>query len=203
MFITLEGVDGSGKSTQAGLLAERLKKRFPRRSVLRTREPGGWEGGGWIRERILEGEYLHPMSELLLFLVDRCEHVRRQILPVLDAGGIVICERYSDSTMAYQSWGRGIPAERVSLLIDWCGLPSPDVTFWLDLPVRTALERLGGRGDADRFESEGEPFLERVRAGFASMADENPGRFIRSDATASPEDLSSSLFTLLEESGYL
>ena len=201
MFITLEGIDGCGKSTQAELLVRRLKDAsYGIRDVVWTREPGGWEGGSWIREKILKDQFFHPMSELLLFLVDRCEHVRRKILPVLENGGIVVCERYTDSTLAYQSWGRGVQSERIESLFEWCAFPQPNLTFWLDLPVREAMERVASRGGRDRFESEGYAFLEKVRTGFSSLAARYPERILRAEASEEAEALSSKLFSLLEVS---
>ncbi|NLM70897.1 MAG: dTMP kinase [Synergistaceae bacterium] len=200
MFITLEGIDGSGKSTQAELLVRALRERcLPIRPVVWTREPGGWEGGDWIRERILKGEYSHRMSELFLFLMDRCEHVKKTILPALEHG-IVICERYTDSTLAYQSWGRGIQSERIETLFKWCGFPVPNLTIWLDLPVDKALGRLSRRGDFDRFESEGVAFLERVREGYSFLARRDPDRIIRLDALEEPDALSGRLVAALEVS---
>jgi len=202
VFITIEGIDGSGKSTQAELLVRRLRERCePVRPVVWTREPGGWEGGAWIRERVLKGDYSHKMSELFLFLVDRCEHVKKTILPALE-GGIVVCERYVDSTVAYQSWGRGIPREWIEQLFDWCAFPRPDRTFWLDIPVGMASERVSQRGDADRFESEGIPFLERVRAGFEFLAQRDSDRIIRLEAWEEPLALSESLYSALEVSEF-
>ena len=106
MFITLEGIDGCGKSTQARLLCEALSARG---TVVQTREPGGWEGGAELRSMVLGGSLKHPWSELFLFLLDRAEHAARVITPALEAGRHVVCERYHDSTLAYQVWGRGMP----------------------------------------------------------------------------------------------
>jgi len=176
------------------------EKYHGKRHVFRTREPGGWDGGSWIREHILKGDFSHPMSELFLFLVDRCEHVRRKILPVLEGGGIVICERYTDSTLAYQSWGRGIPPGKVETLFEWCSFPSPNRTFWLDIPVKTAIERVCLRGARDRFEEEGSAFLERVRTGFSSLAARDPHRICTVEASEEPEALASKIFSLVEVS---
>mgnify|MGYP003587668228 CR=1 FL=1 len=187
MFITLEGIDGCGKSTQAALLVEGLRRRFcpapppEGMSVLWTKEPGGWTGGDSIRSLILEGNLLHPLSELFLFLADRCEHVRQVVGPALEQGRIVVCERYTDSTLAYQSWGRGIPPEKVERLFQWCAFPVPDVTFWIDVPPEKALRRLRKRGHPDRLEAEGAEFLERVRSGFSSLALGSGGRILTID----------------------
>jgi dTMP kinase len=170
------------------------------RRILWTREPGDWDGGAFIREILLNGELAHPLSELFLFLLDRCEHVRRVILPVLAEGGIVVCERYTDSTLAYQSWGRGIPAGKIEELFSWCDFPVPDRTFWLDLPVEIAYQRMSLRGTQDRFEAEGVPFLQRVRSGFASLAARAKGRIIPVDAEVEQTVLSEKIFSLLEVS---
>ena len=201
MFITFEGIDGCGKTTQAALLAKLLEEKYEgKRRVLWTREPGGWTGGSWIRERILEGDLFHPMSELFLFLVDRCEHVRREILPVLDDDGVVICERYTDSTLAYQSWGRGIPSGKIETLFEWCSFPRPDRTFWLDITVKKAMERVCLRGGRDRFEAAGYTFLERVRTGFSSLAQREPLRINTIEASEEPQVLASTIFSLVEVS---
>lgn len=201
MFITLEGIDGCGKTTQATHLARLIEEKYRgKRRVFRTREPGGWDGGSWIREHILKDDFSHPLSELFLFLVDRCEHVCREILPVLEGGGIVICERYTDSTLAYQSWGREIPPEKVETLFEWCSFPRPNLTFWLDIPVKTAIERVCLRGARDRFEAEGSAFLERVRTGFSSLAAREPHRICTVEASEEPQALASKIFSLVEVS---
>ncbi len=112
VFLTLEGIDGCGKTTQARILVGNLASRFGDDAVLWTKEPGGWTGGEKIRDLLLKHGMQHPLSELFLFLADRCEHIREVVAPALEAGKIVVCERYTDSTLAYQSWGRKIPSKR-------------------------------------------------------------------------------------------
>lgn len=189
MFITIEGIDGCGKSTQARLLAERLSEEHSL-PVVRTKEPGGWQGGFALRSLLLEGQLAHPLSELFLFLADRGEHVRQCISPSLISGKTVLCERYSDSTLAYQSWGRGLPLDRMEELLRWADFPLPDVTFYIDIPVETALRRIKGRGPLDRFEKEGGAFLQRVRSGFRALSAREPGRIVSLDGEMDIRQLS-------------
>ncbi|MEA3508607.1 MAG: dTMP kinase [Synergistota bacterium] len=178
MFITLEGVDGSGKSTQADLLADSLKRRLGSLNVVKTREPGSWTGGGPIRELILHGDLRHTWTEAFLFMADRCEHVAQVIKPALEAGRWLLCERYTDSTIAYQAYGRGLPEEVLEDLFRLAGFPVPDITFWLDVPDQLGVERVKARGGViDRFESDGEMPLDS-RRGFAALARKNPERIV-------------------------
>jgi dTMP kinase len=183
VFLTLEGIDGCGKSTQARILAGNLALRFGREAVLWTKEPGGWPGGEKIRELLLEHGMQHPLSELFLFLADRCEHIRREVEPALSSGRIVVCERYTDSTLAYQSWGRGISPEKIEELFRWCRFPVPDLTFWIDLPPGKAYHRVSRRGGPDRMEEEGTSFLEKVREGFLFLSRREPERIVSLDGT--------------------
>ncbi len=198
MFITLEGIDGCGKSTQARLLSEKLRSARGEDAVLWTKEPGGWPGGELLRQVLLEGRLRHHLTELFLFLADRCEHVEQVILPALAAGKTVVCERYSDSTMAYQSGGRGIEAEKIEYLFRWASFPSPDITFWIDLPAEKAYDRMVARGAPDRLESEGISFLSRVRKGFRLLAEQYPDRIVPVDGDGNAEAISSEIFLKVE-----
>lgn len=154
---------------------------------MRTREPGGWEGGEPLRKLLLEEHFRHQWTEALLFIADRCEHSKRVILPALQRNEIVLCERYNDSTLAYQVWGRGIPEQDVRKVILATGLPEPDLTFWLDLDVEIALERVSSRGEPDRIESD-RCLLERISEGYRSLWKQCPQRIRRIEADGSPEE---------------
>lgn len=180
MFMTLEGIDGSGKSTQAALLAGWLSEKHKNEVVL-TREPGGWDGGSVLRSLVRGGSLKHKWSEAFLFMLDRCEHVERVISPALREGKTVICDRYHDSTLAYQVWGRGLPLAFFDALSGMAGFPVPDVTIFYDIPVKTALERASRRGSPDAFEKEGEPFMRSIRQGYVTMAAREPRRWITID----------------------
>ena len=181
LFITLEGVEGSGKTTQAAILADTL--RAAGRSAIVTHEPGGTRAGETIRAIFLDPAVrLDVSAELLLVLADRAQHVREKLRPALEAGEIVICDRYSDSTIAYQGYARGFD---LKLLADLNHLASdglkPDLTMVLDLAAETGLERTrtrakhGARG-ADRFEGERAEFHRKVRDGFLAIASAEPNR---------------------------
>jgi dTMP kinase len=188
-FITLEGVEGSGKTTQTALVAAALRLAGHRVTV--TREPGGTRAGEAIRAIFLDPAVsLHAAAELLLVLADRAQHVREKLKPALAAGEIVLSDRYSDSTVAYQGYGRGLD---LKLLDELNRLASdgarPDLTIVLDLDVETGLERTRARvrGDVrgpDRFEGEQVEFHRRVRQGFLTIARDEPDRVRTIDATA-------------------
>jgi dTMP kinase len=193
-FITLEGVEGSGKTTQTALVADALRARGYRVTV--TREPGGTRAGEAIRAIFLDPAVsLHAAAELLLVLADRAQHVREKLKPALAAGDILLSDRYSDSTTAYQGYGRGLD---LKLLDELNRLASdgirPDLTIMLDLPVETGLERTRARvkGDVrgpDRFEGEQVEFHRRVRNGFQTIAREEPDRVTVIDATIPMADI--------------
>jgi dTMP kinase len=180
LFLTLEGLDGSGKSTQAKLLAAFLEGRgLP---VVLTREPGGGLPG--VRDLLLRGE-LSPEAEYLLFSADRAEHVRKVILPSLEAGAWVVSDRYLDSSLAYQGFGRGLPLPWLLEVAKEATLGlTPRLTFLLDLPPEEALRRVR---DPDRLEREGLAFFHRVREGYLFLAEKEPHRFVVLDATESVE----------------
>ena len=180
LFLTLEGLDGSGKSTQAKLLAAFLEGRgLP---VVLTREPGGGLPG--VRDLLLRGE-LSPEAEYLLFSVDRAEHVRKVILPSLEAGAWVVSDRYLDSSLAYQGFGRGLPLPWLLEVAKEATLGlAPRLTFLLDLPPEEALRRVK---DPDRLEREGLAFFQRVREGYLFLAEKEPHRLVVLDATGSVE----------------
>lgn len=191
-FVTLEGIEGCGKTTQAGLIADFVRVTYAV-DVLITREPGGTEVTRTIRALLADpAAKLDPRAELLLFLADRAQHVTSVIRPSLAANVCVICDRYSDSTLAYQGYGRGHPLDRLKDLNDWAarGLV-PDLTFWIDCDVKTGVRRATKRtgGPGDRFESESLDFHRRVRDGFAELCRGSNGRIVRIDGNGSVESV--------------
>lgn len=191
MFVTVEGVDGSGKSTQIRQLAHCLKQLG--HAVFSTYEPGGW-GEDELRRLLLRGGLQHPKSELLLFCADRLEHWTRVIKPHLDQGYIVLCDRYSDSTVAYQCFARGngeADALRALELFDLLEVPKPDVTFYLKLDPLAAWKRRSEHNDA--FEREGVEFQRRVAGGFDWLARREGNRIVTVDGAQPVEVLAAGL----------
>jgi dTMP kinase len=195
LFITIEGIDGCGKSTQAERLCEWLNEtaRTPGQiEAFRTFEPGGWNGGESLRRLLLGNSPVTPKTELLFFLADRSWHLDAEIVPALLAGRWVVCERYTDSTLAYQSWGRGIALHEVEGLLRWCRFRVPDLTILLDIDVAVARKRLEQRGRRlDRIESEfdEEGFITRVTQGYRELAERYPERIVVLDAALDAENV--------------
>lgn len=181
IFITFEGIEASGKSTQARMLCDYLTRKGY--SPVLTREPGGTNLGRKIRDILLShtDEIFPPVAELLLYEADRNIHLHNIIKPALDCGSIVVCDRFFDSTTAYQHYGRGIDLNIVRLLNSLAseGL-NPDITFLLDLDVEVAFSRLK---EKDRMESQGIEFYRKVREGFLELARMYPERIVVIDAT--------------------
>lgn len=180
LFISFEGIDKSGKSTQVALLVEYLQAAG--RQVVVTHEPGGTEVGQQIRKLVLHSETeIDPTAEMLLFAADRAHHVASLIQPALKAGNVVITDRYVDSTLAYQGYGRGLDLDRLKAIqqIATSGL-MPDLTVWVDVDLATSRARLKN-DTADRMESEGDAHYDRVRAGYAALCAAEPARFVRLD----------------------
>ena len=196
LFVTFEGIEGSGKSTQIARAAAFLEARgLP---VLTTRNPGGTELGRHLRQALLHSKgHIDAGAELLLMMADRRHHLRTMIEPALAAGTHILCDRYTDASRAYQGAGRGLGETSVDELHDrWCKR-NPDRTYLFDLPVETALARVAGRRGAsyDRFEEEDENFHRKVRAAYRRRARMEPKRFVVIDATPSADDV----FLSLEE----
>jgi dTMP kinase len=195
MFVTFEGVEGSGKSTQIALAESWL--RGLKREVLTTRQPGGCALGLELRRILLDARNTHldPTAELFMYLADRAQHVAEIIRPALAAGKVVLCDRYHDSTVAYQGYGRGLDVERLITLGEMAtGGLTPDVTVILDLSADEGLSRAKGRNKAagacqaeGRFEALAIEFHQRVRDGFLSLAAREPGRFTVADASGAPQ----------------
>ncbi|SDE47397.1 dTMP kinase [Limimaricola pyoseonensis] len=188
LFISFEGIDGSGKSTQARLLAERLRE-AGRETVL-TREPGGSPGAEEIRQLLLTGDPARwsAETELLLFTAARRDHLERTIRPALKAGHAVITDRFADSTRVYQGATRGELRDTVDRLHALMIGAEPDLTFIIDMAPETALARgLARRSGEDRFEEMGLGFQQTLRAGFHALAEQFPDRCVRIDGDRAPE----------------
>ncbi len=185
MFISLEGPDGSGKTTQIDLLAERLRSRGY--NVVTTREPGGTPPGSALRTLLLDTAWeLSGVTEALLMSADRAEHVRQVIRPALEAGSVVITDRYADSTLAYQGGGRGLDLDTLRVIQQFAtGGLQPDITFLLDLPVEVGLERRMNSRGINRLDREALEFHRNVATMFRTLAADDPGRWRVVDATAS------------------
>lgn len=183
LFISLEGIEGTGKTTQAKLLAEHLSRRG--HTTVVTEEPGGTSIGLRIREVLLKVEHseMHSLTELLLYNASRAQHIHELILPSLDAGTTVITDRFSDSTLAYQGFGRGLDRDLIETLdrIVTAGL-KPDLTLLLDIDAETGLGRNRNANKVDRLELEEIAFHRKVRAGYLEIARREPGRIRIIDA---------------------
>lgn len=180
-FVTFEGGEGAGKTTQVRLLAEELGARGL--SVVRTREPGGSSGADVLRALLLSGTVAFaPLAETLLHFAARADHVAREIRPALEAGKWVVCDRFADSTMAYQGWGLGADRAAIAALTDMIAL-TPDLTIILDVTPETAAARLMARGKPpDRYERLDGEFHARVAEGFRAIAHADPARCALVDA---------------------
>lgn len=174
-FITLEGVDGAGKSTHIPRIAQLLQARG--KQVLLTREPGGTPLGEKLRELLLH-ESMHPETESLLMFAARREHIEQVIRPALERGAYVISDRFTDASFAYQCGGRGVSADKIGQLEQWVqGDFQPDLTLLFDVPVAVSTQRLAGARNPDRFEQENADFFERIRNAYLARANRFPQRF--------------------------
>ena len=200
VFITLEGVEGAGKSTLMAYAAEYFSEKG--REVIQTREPGGTKTGEQIRAILLDSDNktLTDNTELLLMFAARMQHIDEVIKPALSSGKIVICDRFTDATYAYQGAGRGLDTTRIEALEKWVqqGL-KPDITLLFDLDIETGLRRANQRSDADRFEQEEISFFERIRSCYLKRAKEESKRFRIIDASQSFENVKLQIQTILEE----
>ncbi len=196
-FITFEGPEGSGKTTQALLLRERLEQSEV--EVLCTREPGGTRTGEAIRDILQHdaaGEKIHSETEVLLFAASRAQLVRDVIQPALKSGVWVVCDRYADSTTAYQGYGRGFPVEQMLTINTFAtGETLPDITFLIDIDIERGFERIAASGcRPDRIEREAREFHRRVRSGYLELARMFPERFRIVDGDDSPGSISEKIW---------
>jgi dTMP kinase len=206
LFLSLEGGEGSGKSTQLAFLARRVEEAG--RSALTTREPGGTPMGVRTRELLVRrsDDPPTPMAELFLYAADRAHHVATVIRPALRAAKVILCDRYADATEAYQGWGRELPLEVVRAVNRMAtGGLWPDRTVVLDLPPRVGVERALARQRRDggpaevRFEAEAIGFHERVRAGYLAIAEANPDRTRVVDAEGTPGSVAQAVWNAVED----
>lgn len=197
-FITLEGIEGAGKSTHVAFIQDYLIKQGHK--VLATREPGGTPASENIREVLLHhwDESISPNTELLLMFAGRAQHIQEVILPALNRGEWVICDRFTDASYAYQGYGRNIDLSHIRYLESWIqqGL-APDLTLLFDVPVDVGLKRAAARKAADRIEKEKEIFFERVRCGYLELAKSDPGRIHVVDASQPLDRVKDSIINLL------
>ena len=196
-FITLEGIDGAGKSTHLSFIADLLTRRGV--SVRVTREPGGTRLGEKLRELLLDPKQtVHPDTETLLLFAARQEHLHSVIRPALAAGQCVVCDRFTDATFAYQGWGRGIDLTKLETLESWVqGQLQPDLTLYFDVPTEVARERIEATRTRDRFEQEQQAFFERVRNGYLDQAARHPHRIRILDSQRPLTDIQKELENIL------
>ena len=190
MFISFEGTEGVGKSTLIRKIYDRLSSQG--QDVVLTREPGGTPMAEQIRALLLSVNHDEKMcsdTELLLMYAARAQHIDQVILPALNVGRTVLCDRFTDASFAYQCAGRGLSEAKLQLLNDSFVSRMPDLTFWLDAPIELGMNRARARGALDRFEQEKAAFFEKVRAGYQALSERHPERVKRLDATQTPEQV--------------
>lgn len=190
MFISFEGTEGVGKTTLIRKIYDYFLSQG--KEVVLSREPGGTPMAEQIRALLLAVNHDEKMcndTELLLMYAARAQHLDQVILPALQAGKIVLCDRFSDASFAYQCAGRGLSEEKLQLLNANFVSRMPDITFWLDAPIELGMDRARARGALDRFEQEKVTFFEKVRGGYATLAERHPERLKRLDASQSPEQV--------------
>lgn len=199
LFITLEGSEGAGKSTNLSYIHDYLTAAG--HQVVQTREPGGTPLSEHIREVLLSHDYdgMDADTELLLVFAARAEHLKKVIIPALEKGKTVLCDRFTDATYAYQGAGRGIDLNKIAELETWVqGQLRPDLTIFLDVPVETGMQRAGNRSAPDRFEKEQLTFFDRIRQGYLAQADKAPGRYRVVDASVDLDAVQVQVSTVLD-----
>ena len=205
LFISFEGIDGAGKSTHIDALAQAFRQQG--RTVVLTREPGGTPLAERLRELVLH-EPMDALTEALLIFAGRRDHLQQVIEPALARGDVVLCDRFTDATFAYQGAGRGFDGSVLTQLEQWVqqgpqGLRQPDVTVWFELDPAIAAQRLAAARVPDRFESQPQTFFERVSQGYARRAQADPARFVRLDAAQSRDAVWQQLSQRFLDAGWL
>ncbi len=203
-LVTFEGIDGAGKSTHIERVATRWLKRGLR--VERTREPGGTPLAEILRGLVLT-QPMDALTEALLIFAARRDHLRQRIEPALGEGAVVLCDRFTDATFAYQGAGRGFDVAVLGALEHWVqqgehGVRQPDLTLWFDLDPAVAAARRAAAREPDRFERQDEAFFERVRAGYAARREADPERFVRIDASQELEQVGEQIDAALTARGW-
>lgn len=198
VFVTLEGMEGSGKSTQAAGIAAALGP-----GTVLTREPGGTPLGREIRQLLLDPRWtVCDSTEVLLYFADRAQHITDVVRPALADGRSVVSDRYVDTSLAYQGHGRGLPLDALAHIARLAtGGLRPDLTLFFDIPIEVGLERIGSRGPRDRIEAEARAFHERARAGYDVLMREDPERWVVVDAMGSPEEVGARAVAVLRARG--
>ncbi len=197
MFITLEGIDGAGKSTHLAALAQWWRARGA--EVVLTREPGGTPLAERLREMVLH-EAMDPLTESLLVFAARREHVLKVIEPALARKAVVLCDRFTDATFAYQGGGRGFDHTVLAQLEEWVhGQRQPDLTFLFDVPPEVAQARRAAVRQPDRFEAQDEAFFSRVRQAYEARRLAQPERFAVVDATLAPQAVAAQVLAIMQE----
>ncbi len=199
-FITFEGIDGAGKSSHIGALADWLRARGAQ--VELTREPGGTALAETLRGLVLH-EAMDPLTEALLVFAARRDHLVQRIVPALQRGATVLCDRFTDASYAYQGGGRGFDKTLLAQLENWVQQGrQPDLTLWFDIPAETAAERRAAARAPDRFETQDEAFFQRVRAAYAERAAQAPGRFAVVDARGERNQVWARVQQAVEQRGW-
>lgn len=199
LFITFEGIDGAGKSSHIASAGEALRQAG--REVIFTREPGGTELAETLR-RILLNEAMDSLTESFLMFAARREHLVQVIEPALCRGAVVLCDRFTDSSFAYQGYGRGFDLQILTVLEQWVqGDVQPDLTLWFDLPADVAAQRMSEARQPDRFESEPRVFFEKVSAGYRARQQQFPERIVRIDAAKEMQDVALQVTAALHNKG--
>ena len=203
-FISFEGIDGAGKSSHLDAVAERWQRRGL--EVVRTREPGGTPLAETLRELVLH-QGMDALTEALLIFAARRNHLQQCIAPALERGAVVLCDRFTDATFAYQGAGRGFDLAVLTTLESWVqrgpgGLRQPDLTLWFDLDPTVAAQRLVAARTPDRFERQDEAFFHRVRDGYRARFEAQPERFVRIDASQSRDQVAVQIAAVLAERGW-